>query len=1330
MSTDYCNYNLSKEYDKLDCDAEKHYSTECNKFLLKKELVEGECLEQEPDKNPYLYPELNDARFNIKIATKKEFNDTQYDGTVHANVKEYADILSNADFELQPHQAFVKNFLSSQTPYNSLLLYHMLGTGKTCSAIGVCEEMRDYIKQVGMTKRIMIVASENVQNNFKLQLFDERKLKLIDGQWNIKGCVGNKLLNEINPMNMKGIPREKIINQIKNLINAYYLFLGYGQFANYIIKTMNYNEDMERERDQKQEPIKKPGKTQIQAYKDIKVTLNKRVIRRLKNEFDNRLVVIDEIHNIRKSDNAETKRVAINLEYLVKSAENMRFLLLSATPMYNSYKEIIWLLNLMNINDRRAKIDVSDVFEKDGSFKPNGKEMLIRKATGYVSYVRGENPYTFPYRVYPSIFSPKHTFPHISYPTYQMNLHKIKDTDRKRILSLYLNTIEECKNCGECQGCVYKYIINNLRNKQFTITTKKGVVKEMPSFENMESFGYTLLQTPLESLIMSYPMDGLKQLLDNIPAEKYTDEYSEDSIDTIVEPIKAKPKITAKPKPKSRKLNIKDDVATEIQNGGDGDDSDEVPNTIDPHKLTGKQGLERVMDFTDEKSPPQKINFAYKKATLQKHGRIFSRETIGKYSAKIKNVLEMIYNTDTNKVSDGVILIYSQYIDAGLIPMALALEEMGFTRYGDRAKSLFKTRPTDIVDARTMKPATDRKDFMPARYTMITGDKGLSPNNDFEVKGVTNDNNKDGHGIKVILISRAGAEGIDLKFIRQVHILDPWYNMNRLEQIIGRAVRNLSHKDLEFEKRNVEIFMYGTILGKANKEEAADLYVYRLAELKAVQMGKISRILKETAVDCIINHDQTNFTYENMSKLLDTPITQDLSTGQVITDFKIGDMPYSSACDYMDTCDYKCRNYKGDPVETINPNELNEDTYDESFIFMNSDKILQKIRMLMKEGYFYKKDVLISAIQTPKPYPKVQIYAALSLLIDDNNEFIVDKYGRNGRLVNIGEYYLFQPIELKDKHISIFDRSVPIDYKHEMIELKLKDSILKRKPEVREVTIEYKKGKKIVENLLVDFKYADEFAKKPKVPRGDDNWYKHCGIAMKKLSIEYPGIHTHLLSFLIDHMIELLFYDEKLELLNYIYSLDNMENGSLELLAKKYFERNVIISNNNSFFIMYNLNTPIILVLNDDNTWVATEPEDTREFFADPLVKEMFAYNRDNYNKYVGFIGYKKNNTVLVFKSKDMDSSRDTGATCEEAGKDKSIQKLNGILGEDKYTKENTKAQKDADGNITQEAIGQIELCVLQEFILRYFNAIKKNGKKWFLTPELAIGHKLYKIIV
>jgi superfamily II DNA or RNA helicase len=205
---------------------------------------------------------------------------------------------------------------------------------------------------------------------------------------------------------------------------------------------------------------------------------------------------------------------------------------------------------------------------------------------------------------------------------------------------------------------------------------------------------------------------------------------------------------------------------------------------------------------------------------------------------------------------------------------------------------------------------------------MITGNKIISPDNDYEVKGITDKENTNGEKVKIVLISRAGSEGIDFKFIRQVHIMDPWYNMNRVEQIIGRAVRNFSHKDLEFDKRNVQIFMHGTILGK-NIEEAADLYVYRFAELKAIQIGKVSRLLKETAVDCIINHDQTNFTQEKIMKLMEKPVVQQLSTGKIIPDFKIGDAPYSPACDYMETCDYSCRPNKDNIVP-------NEDTYNDN----------------------------------------------------------------------------------------------------------------------------------------------------------------------------------------------------------------------------------------------------------------------------------------------------------------------------------------------------------------------------------------------------------------
>ena len=178
-----------------------------------------------------------------KIANKQQFNETRYNGEI-LDIEKESKRLCESEFELSPHQQFVKNFLSLYTPYNSLLLYHGLGSGKTCSAIGVAEEMRDYIKQLGISQRIIIVASPNVQNNFKLQLFDDSKLKLVDGLWNIKSCTGNKLLKEINPLNMRGLSRERVITLIKNLINVSYLFLGYTEFANYIQKKSIVSSDL------------------------------------------------------------------------------------------------------------------------------------------------------------------------------------------------------------------------------------------------------------------------------------------------------------------------------------------------------------------------------------------------------------------------------------------------------------------------------------------------------------------------------------------------------------------------------------------------------------------------------------------------------------------------------------------------------------------------------------------------------------------------------------------------------------------------------------------------------------------------------------------------------------------------------------------------------------------------------------------------------------------------------------------------------------------------------------------------------------------------------
>ena len=293
------------------------------------------------------------------------------------------------------------------------------------------------------------------------------------------------------------------------------------------------------------------------------------------------------------------------------------------------------------------------------------------------------------------------------------------------------------------------------------------------------------------------------------------------------------------------------------------------------------------------------------------------------------------------KESEGIVLIYSNYIDGGCVPMALALEEAGITRYGNTS-SLFKTPPVSNFKVNGEN----------AKYIMITGDKDLSPRTETELAAATSSLNTNGEKVKVVIISRAGSEGLDFKNIRQIHILEPWYNLNRIDQILGRGVRNKSHCSLPFTKRTVEIFLYGTKLNDPSIE-AIDLYVYRKAEHKSIKIGKITRLLKENSIDCMLNKTQQEFNADVMNKNVELT----LSNNNVIN-FDVGHKSNSIICDFMN-CDYSC--FPND--EDLDSLEANTLTYNKNFIVMNLEKILQRIRNLFKEHYIYDKEVLIKSIE-------------------------------------------------------------------------------------------------------------------------------------------------------------------------------------------------------------------------------------------------------------------------------------------------------------------------------------------------------------------------------
>lgn len=118
--------------------------------------------------------------------------------------------------------------------------------------------------------------------------------------------------------------------------------------------------------------------------------------------------------------------------------------------------------------------------------------------------------------------------------------------------------------------------------------------------------------------------------------------------------------------------------------------------------------------------------------------------------------------------------------------------------------------------------------------------------------------NKHGEICKVFMGTAAAAEGISLKNTRQVHILEPYWNEVRIQQVIGRARRICSHEGLPKAERKVYVYRYHMVLTQGQKEkfveaESTDQAIYRIAKVKEAINSQFLQILKDAAVDCKLN---------------------------------------------------------------------------------------------------------------------------------------------------------------------------------------------------------------------------------------------------------------------------------------------------------------------------------------------------------------------------------------------------------------------------------------------------------------------------------------------
>lgn len=330
------------------------------------------------------------------------------------------------------------------------------------------------------------------------------------------------------------------------------------------------------------------------------------------------------------------------------------------------------------------------------------------------------------------------------------------------------------------------------------------------------------------------------------------------------------------------------------------------------------------------------------------------------FSCKIYKMLKNI------KKSNGTVFIYSNYVNyGGTSLLKIILQHNGYINSIGKENSF------------------------------IVFDSGMSLEKRENIRRVFNsEENKDGQRLKIVIGSPLMSEGITLKNVRQVHILEPFWNMTRIDQIIGRTIRNYSHSDLEKNQQTVSVFKYAATL-KETDVLSIDLAKYALSEEKDRSNKQVTRLLKEISIDC-----------HNLKTI------PEIYSG-------------TSKCDYT-TCKIKCKG---------NANlKIDKSTYLAGINYFEKEKInwtIDQVKKLFNTQFIWSAIDLRNAID--KKIPK-EVLGYVMYILTKEKVLLQDMYERDGYIIpyilkdaknyklnSKNSFFVFQPLD-KNEDASIFKK--------------------------------------------------------------------------------------------------------------------------------------------------------------------------------------------------------------------------------------------------------------------------------------------------------------------
>jgi hypothetical protein len=473
----------------------------------------------------------------------------------------------------------------------------------------------------------------------------------------------------------------------------------------------------------------------------------------------------------------------------------------------------------------------------------------------------------------------------------------------------------------------------------------------------------------------------------------------------------------------------------------------------DHKEITGFYGVKGLTDLKNQlKIYSDKINEYIKSEILKNEssvsgellkisdsdktitGNILKIENLKYFSIKFYKALKNL-----NKLVEGVkgprtAFIYSNLVKVGVELFEEILKMNGFLEYNDQQNYTIDSETVCYYCGKTFTTHKTNEnpthEFHPAIYLLVTG-QSTEEGNDIipEEKKIildnvySNINNKEGKYIKFVLGSKVMSEALSLRNVAEVHILDVYYNLGMVDQVIGRAIRGCSHYDIindDNKYPEVHVYKYTVSLenGLSSEEE-----LYKKAEQKYILIKKCERVLKEIAIDCPLNRNGNIFPEE--LKLYNNCVEPHIDNANDNSKIKC-----PALCDYTN-CNFKCSskklnelyfNDKYNEYLQLKKENLDYNTFTKTLATNEINYVITKIRELYRIKFIYTIEVILNYVK--KSYDKHKIdlfdeffvYKALDLLIpiteNDFNIFkhiLYDKFNRQGYLIYVNKYYIFQP---------------------------------------------------------------------------------------------------------------------------------------------------------------------------------------------------------------------------------------------------------------------------------------------------------------------------------